>query len=96
MKSVSSKIYDKKYYLTVCPGSDEFKESGGKKLHLRLEKLLDKLSIDSSMRILDVGCGRGDVTLYLGKKSKEAIGIDYSKDAIRLASSAKKNFVLRI
>jgi len=92
MKSVSSKIYDKKYYLTVCPGSEEFKESGGKKLHLRLEKLLSKIQVNKSTKILDVGCGRGDIAFYLGRNSKETIGIDYSKDAIALANSIKKNF----
>lgn len=92
MKSVSSKIYNKKYYLTVCPGSEEFKKSGGKKLHLRLEKLLQQLTINKSTKILDVGCGRGDVALYLGKNSKETVGIDYSNEAIALANSTKKNF----
>lgn len=92
MKSVSSKIYNKKYYLTVCPGSEEFKKSGGKKLHLRLKKLLCKIPINKSAKILDVGCGRGDITLYLGKNSKEAIGIDYSREAIDLANSVKRNF----
>lgn len=96
MKSVSSEIYDKKYYLTVCPGSEEFKKSGGKKLHLRLKKLLCKLPISKFTKILDVGCGRGDVTLYLGKNSKEAVGIDYSKEAIKLANSTKENFPLAI
>ncbi|MEK7450736.1 MAG: class I SAM-dependent methyltransferase [Patescibacteria group bacterium] len=96
MKSVSSKIYDKKYYLTVCPGSEEFKESGGKKLHLRLEKLLQQITIDKSTKILDVGCGRGDIALYLGRNSEEAIGIDYSKEAIELADSIKENFPLAI
>lgn len=94
MKSVSSKIYDKKYYLTVCPGSEEFKESGGKKLHPRLKKLLQQIKIDKSTKILDVGCGRGDIALYLGKDAKEAVGIDYSEEAIKLANSTKKNFPL--
>lgn len=96
MNGVSSKIYDKKYYLTICPGSEEFKRSGGKKLHLRLEKLLDSIPVNKSTKILDVGCGRGDIAFYLGKKSKEAIGVDYSSDAIMLANSIKRNFPLSV
>lgn len=96
MNSISSKIYDKKYYLTVCPGAEEFKKSGGKKLHLRLERLLQQLTIGKTTKILDVGCGRGDIALYLGRNSKEAIGIDYSKEAIELANSARVNFPLYI
>lgn len=96
MKSVDSKIYNKKYYLTVCPGSEEFKKSDGKKLHLRLEKLLQQLTINEYTKILDVGCGRGDIALYLGKNSEEAIGIDYSREAIAIANSIKKNFPLSV
>lgn len=96
MKSINPKIYDKNYYLTICPGSEEFKESGGKKLHPRLEKLLQQIIIDKSTKILDVGCGRGDITLYLGRNAKEAVGIDYSEEAIKLANSTKKNFPLTI
>ncbi|MDO8660121.1 MAG: class I SAM-dependent methyltransferase [Candidatus Parcubacteria bacterium] len=96
MRSIDPKIYDKNYYLTVCPGSQEFKESGGKKLFPRLKTLLRQITINKSTRILDVGCGRGDIALYLGKNAKEAIGVDYSREAIKLANSAKKNFSLSI
>lgn len=92
MNSISSKIYDKKYYLTVCPGSEEFKKSGGKKIHPRVKKLLQQIEVNKSTKILDVGCGRGDIILYLGRNSKEAIGVDYSREAIELANSTKKNF----
>ncbi len=90
--SVDPKIYDENYYLSVCLGSEEFKKSGGKVLHPRLEKLLQQLPVTKDYRILDVGCGRGDITLYLGKNAKEAIGIDYSKAAIKIANSIKQNF----
>lgn len=96
INSISSKIYDKKYYLTVCPGFEEFKKSGGKKLQPRLKRLLQGITINKSSKILDVGCGRGDITLYLGRNAKEAIGVDYSKDAIKLANSARVNFPLYI
>jgi|SRR3989344_209655 len=96
MKSVSSKIYDKNYYLTVCPGSEEFKKSNGKKLQPRLKKLLQQVTVGKSSKILDVGCGRGDIALYLGRNAKEIVGIDYSKEAIELANSTKKNFPLAI
>jgi ubiquinone/menaquinone biosynthesis C-methylase UbiE len=92
MKSVDAKIYNKEYYLTVCPGFEEFKESSGKKLHLRVEKLLNQLRISKDMRVLDVGCGRGDIALYLGKNLNEVFGIDYSKEAIGIANSIKNNF----
>lgn len=92
MKTLNPKLYDKDYYLNICLGSDEFKKSGGKKLHPRLENLLKKLTITSTTKVLDIGCGRGDITLFISQKADQAIGIDYSKDAIELANSIKKNF----
>jgi ubiquinone/menaquinone biosynthesis C-methylase UbiE len=91
-QGVDPSIYDTDYYLQVCLGSEEFKRSGGKKIHPRLRLLLDQLMIGKTTRVLDVGCGRGDITLFLAKKAKEAVGIDYSKDAIVLANQAKKGF----
>ena len=96
MKYVSSKIYDKKYYTSVCLGSHEFNQSSGKKLHPSIEKLLSKLKITSNAKILDLGCGRGDITLFLANRTKETIGIDYSKEAILIANNIKKKFPKKI
>ena len=92
MQGISSKIYDKNYYLHVCLGSEEFRKSRGKILHPRLQHLLKNLSIDETTKILDIGCGRGDILLFLGRKAKFSIGIDYSKAAIHLANQTKKRF----
>jgi len=93
MRTVSSDLYDKKYFLNVCAGSEEFKKSHGKKLFPRMEKLLKKIQINRTSKILDVGCGRGDIALYMAKNAGEVIGIDYSKDGIDLANSIKKTFL---
>lgn len=92
MKSVQPEIYNKDYYLSVCLGAEEFKKSSGKKLHKRLELLLAKIDLKKNMRVLDLGCGRGDITLYLAKHTKEAFGIDYSKDAIAVSQNVRKTF----
>lgn len=92
MKSVDPKIYDEEYYLNVCLGSEEFRKSNGKIIHDRWKNHLKNLKIAKDARILDVGCGRGDIALYLARKAKLTIGIDYSKDAISLANKIKKKF----
>lgn len=92
MKSVNPKIYDENFFLNCCLGSEEFKKSGGKELHPRVQKLFRNLNITKGMRILDLGCGRGDIALFLAKNAKECIGIDYSKDAIKIAKSAVIHF----
>ena len=43
MKSVDPKIYDKKYYLNVCLGSEEFKKSNGRIIHDRWKNYLKNL-----------------------------------------------------
>lgn len=92
MKTVNPNIYTEKYYLSECLGSCEFTESGGKKIHPQLVKMLSKIKVQKRMHVLDIGCGRGDITMYLAKKAKEAIGIDYSSHAIKIAQKAKKSF----
>lgn len=90
MKCVNPKIYDKNFYLSLCLGSEEYKKSKGGKLHPRVLNLLKKINVNKKMRVLDIGCGRGDITMFLAKNAKECIGIDYSKDAIEIANSTKK------
>jgi ubiquinone/menaquinone biosynthesis C-methylase UbiE len=92
MKSVDPQIYDKEYYETICLGSEEYKKSKGKTIHDRWKNLLKGLPVSNKTTILDVGCGRGDITLFLAQKAKLVVGVDYSKDGIALANKIKKNF----
>lgn len=92
MKSVDPKIYDKEYYLNVCVGSDEFRRSRGKNLDPIWKNYLKDLPITKTTKILDIGCGRGDISLYLAQKANLVVGIDYSKDGISIANSIKKGF----
>src|SRR5579872_261580 len=92
MKSVDAKVYDSHYYQTVCLGSKEFNKSSGKLIHERWKRMLHDLDVRKDYKILDIGCGRGDITLYLAKKASLTVGIDYSKDAIRLAKKIQKKF----
>ncbi|MEM9455366.1 MAG: methyltransferase domain-containing protein [Myxococcota bacterium] len=52
------------------------------------ERLLDDAGIEPSMRVLDVGCGRADVTLMLARRvgaSGRVIGLDRSQEALSIA-----------
>lgn len=91
MKKVPSNLYDKKYYLSVCLGSDEYKKSHGQSVNKTVKDLLKKIPVSKNCLMLDIGCGRGDISLFLARKTKKVIGIDYSKDAIRLANKARRN-----
>lgn len=90
MKRVDPKVYTKDYYLNDCSGYNEFKQSFGKTLELRFVELIKYFDIKANTRVLDIGCGRGEMVFYAAGKGAEAVGIDYSKDAIVLAKVAQK------
>src|SRR3989338_2234742 len=90
MRSVDPNVYTEKYYLTDCTGFNEYKSSFGEVLEPRFAELIKYFTITQDMKVLDIGCGRGELVLYAAKKGAESIGIDYSKNAIKLAELLKK------
>jgi len=88
-RRVNPKVYTKEYYLTDCTGHEEFKKTSGDSLEPRLQELIKYFKVKSGMRVLDIGCGRGEMVLFCAKNGADAVGIDYSKDAIKLAKHAQ-------
>jgi 2-polyprenyl-3-methyl-5-hydroxy-6-metoxy-1,4-benzoquinol methylase len=54
------------------------------------EHLLDRLPNKEKINVLDVGCGVGSLSFYLGKLGVRVKGIDISPRAIEICQSAKK------
>lgn len=96
MKQVNPKVYNKDYYLNVCLGSELFKAHKGNKLDKKWTEILKLVKLKKGMRVLDLGCGRGDLAIFLAKKDIEVVGIDYSKDAIAIASNSLKKMPNKI
>jgi ubiquinone/menaquinone biosynthesis C-methylase UbiE len=93
MKRVDPKVYTEDYYLSDCTGFENWKLSGGKVLEPRLQRIVEELPSVNSKKVLDIGCGRGEMALYCAKQgAKSVTGIDYSKVAIKLANEAKKHY----
>lgn len=90
MRHVDPNIYTKEYYLNDCCGAEEFKKTKGKTLHPDVSSVLSHITIQPGMKILDIGCGRGDVVVYYAKQGADAYGIDYSSDAITIAQEVKQ------
>lgn len=90
MRRVDPKVYTKDYYLSDCTGYEEFKKSFGKILEPRFTELIKYFDIKPGTQVLDVGCGRGELVFFAAKKGAKAIGIDYSKNSIKLAKLAQK------
>ena len=83
-KSLPSTLYDQEYFLTACEGYDVFLESEGQHLSRRLEEAFTAAEVSAGMRILDVGCGRGEVISHCMRLGIEAYGIDYAQVAARM------------
>ena len=79
---VPSGTYSREYFLTECNGHEEFQQG---RLPSRLQAALAIAGELKGKRILDVGCGRGEVVLYCLRQGAEACGVDYSADALVLA-----------
>jgi len=100
-RNLPSSEYTHEYYITDCHGCDEFNESHGNIIPLRLVKSLSIADIQPGMRILDIGCGRGEILLNCAKMNTKAFGIDYSNASIQIArnllkDSAPKNLQVKI
>lgn len=96
MRSLNPKIYSKDYYLNACLGYEEFKQYKGKKVHQQIVDFCNLLKIKKGIKILDLGCGRGDLAIECARRGAVVTGIDYSKDGITLAKESLKNQSLLI
>ena len=90
MKQVDQKEYNKEYFTSVSYGSiDIYEEYKGKKVDSRLQKSMKLANIKSHEKVLDYGCGRGEILVQVAQKGASIIGIDYADDAIALSQEAK-------
>src|SRR5262249_30312213 len=63
-------------------------DSAGYDVLDRLRSVLLLASPVPGMRVLDVGCGRGELAYALARAGAHAVGVDSSADAIRSATAA--------
>jgi len=81
--------YTKEYYLSDCGGYEAFKRTFGAKLEDdRLQAVARLCATAVPGQALDLGCGRGELSLELARLGFSVTAIDYSKDAIEIAQEA--------
>jgi len=80
-KSLPSTLYTEEYFLTACEGYDIFIESEGQHLSRRLRDAFTVAEVRAGMRVLDVGCGRGEIIRHCMHLGIEVYGIDYAEAA---------------
>lgn len=86
--AVSSENYTEDYYLQRCGGVEFFKVYGAKVLKPVMQSAVLAARLKPGHKVLDLGCGRGEVTAHLTQKGFDALGIDYAKEAVETASKA--------
>lgn len=84
-RSVDPDRYDEAYFLTACEGHKEFISTEGQCLSRRLDEAFAAAEVVSGMKVLDIGCGRGEILRHCSRLGVEAYGIDYSAVAARMA-----------
>ena len=89
--SVPSVLYDEQYFLHVCEGHQEFTSSEGSYLSHRLAEALAVAGIAPGMRVLDVGCGRGEILRSTAALGARAFGVDYARVAVQLSRQVTRS-----
>lgn len=84
-QSIGPANYSREYFLTESNGWREYLTSKGLALPPRLKALWNYLDVQPGLRVLDVGCGRGEILVHCGLQGIQAVGIDYSAAALELA-----------
>lgn len=85
-QSVPAEVYDEKTVLSFVGDGQyqDFIASKGDRLPPRMTRSLRLMNLGPGMRVLDIGCGRGEIVLHAAKREAEVVGIDYSSDCLRL------------
>ncbi|MCZ2113095.1 MAG: class I SAM-dependent methyltransferase [Anaerolineae bacterium] len=84
-RSLPSSLYTEEYFLTACEGYDIFIESEGAHLSRRLHDAFELAEVRPGMRVLDVGCGRGEILRHCMRLGVEVHGMDYAVAAARMS-----------
>lgn len=80
--------YTTDYYLQDCGGFDSFAANGGASVDdPRLRAVFTIALPKRGERVLDLGCGRGEVSCQAARYGADVTGVDYAPAAIELARS---------
>ena len=78
-----AEVYDRDYFLSeLCEGFDEFSDGHG--VSHNKSKQVHALAPGPGVRVLDAGCGRGEVLYACANAGAEVAGVDYSQDAVEI------------
>ena len=99
MKSTDVKtIYDSNYFLKAVDGYKEFSGFDGAydSLFPRYKRNIQLLELRPENKLLEIGCGRGEVCIFHSLRGGVAKGVDYSAEAITLAREKASKLNARV
>jgi cyclopropane fatty-acyl-phospholipid synthase-like methyltransferase len=94
--AVPQEVYDKRYYLELADGYEEFTAGGSAG---RYAWALKELRLPQGGTLLDIGCGRGELVFSaLAEGAARAIGVEYAEAAIEIAreAAAERGYAERV
>ena len=86
--SLSPDLYTEEYFREACEGFDEYNETQGERLSRRLSAAFALAAVQPGMRVLDVGCGRGEILRHCARLGADAFGVDYAPVAVEMSRAA--------
>ena len=86
--------YDERYYLESCGGAEFFRLYGAAVLKPQLAAAFKSAALRPGMRVLDLGCGRGEILFHARKARAYAVGTDFSLEALKIAREVSESPVL--
>jgi 2-polyprenyl-3-methyl-5-hydroxy-6-metoxy-1,4-benzoquinol methylase len=89
----NEEAYYNKKKLRQVKSFDLEDESFFKHINLRFKKMLGNIE---GKKVLDIGCGRGNLSFYLAQKGAKVIGIDLSKNFINYCKDQLKDSNLNL
>jgi ubiquinone/menaquinone biosynthesis C-methylase UbiE len=83
---VPAEVYDEETVLSFVGDGQyhDFIASKGDRLPPRMARALLLMNLGPGIRVLDMGCGRGEIVLHAARQGAQVVGIDYSADCLRL------------
>ena len=83
-QGIPAERYTRDYFLSDrCEGYREFRADQALS-HVK-ERLMSRIAPALAERILEIGCGRGEVLLACANVGARAVGIDYAREAAQLS-----------
>ena len=84
---VSASLYTEDYFRSSCGGNEFFDRFGPKVLKPSMAYSFREAGVRPGMRVLDLGCGRGELLWHARAAGAFAVGTDFAPAALTIASA---------